>query len=53
MLKLRKIKLTILPVFLSVFTARASLLVPATNFDVGFRFQQSKGVCVAYFIINF
>jgi len=52
-LKLRKIKLTVHPVFLSVFTARAALLVSATNFGAGFRFQQSKAVCVACFIIQF
>lgn len=49
-LKLGKIKLTIVPVFLSVFIARPSLLVPATNAGAGFRFQQSKGMCVAFFI---
>lgn len=44
-LELRKIKLIIIPVFLSVFIVSAALLLPATNFGAGFRVQESKSVC--------
>lgn len=36
---------------ISVFIARA-LLMTATNFGAVFILQQSKGVCVIYFVIN-